>query len=165
MVKFLKPYSYNLFFTCWVIFACLFVVCWFFYSKKKSGIIYHQCIKQLGYWSGPTKCRTWSASKLFAKVINSLWQVIIYIQSNFGRSNSPVSNTKGRSNMFIGPGNSPLHLMLKYTSGSNSDGSNSRTQSTVRRAIFHVKTLWWLEPNISKTWICHTLDLSSLLFS
>ena len=29
--------------------------------------------------------------------------------------------------------------MLKYTPGSNSDGSNSRTQSTVRRAIFHAK--------------------------
>ena len=35
----------------------------------------------------------------------------------------------------------PIHLMLKYTPGSNSDGSNSQTQSTVRRAIFHVKTL------------------------
>ena len=38
--------------------------------------------------------------------------------------------------------------MLKYTPGSNSDGSNPRTQSTVRRAIFHLKTLRWLEPNI-----------------
>ena len=71
------------------------------------------------------------------------------IQSNFGRSNSPVSNTRGRLNSSIGPGNFPIHLMLKYTPGSNSDGSNSRTQSTVRRAFFHVKTLWWLEPNIS----------------
>ena len=71
------------------------------------------------------------------------------IQSNFGRSNSPVSNTRDRSNSFVGPGNFPIHLMLKYTPGSNSDGSNSRTQSMVRRAIFHVKTLWWLEPNIS----------------
>ena len=50
--------------------------------------------------------------------------------------------------------------MLKYTPGSNSDGSNSRTQSTVRRAIFHVKTLWWLEPNIS----LHE-SVSTLLFS
>ena len=71
------------------------------------------------------------------------------IQSNFGRSNSPVSNTRDRSNSFVGPGNFPIHLMLKYTPGSNSDVSNSRTKSTVRMAIFNVKTLWWLEPNIS----------------
>ena len=63
------------------------------------------------------------------------------IQSNFGRSNSPVSNTRDRSNSFVGPGKFPIHLMLKYTPGSNSDCSNSRTQSTVRRAIFHVKTV------------------------
>ena len=61
-----------------------------------------------------------------------------YLQLNFGRSNSPVSNTRDRWNSFIGPGNFPIHLMLKYTPGSNSDGSNSRNQSTVRRAIFHV---------------------------
>ena len=36
------------------------------------------------------------------------------IQSNFGRSNSPVSNTRDRSNSFVGPGNFPIHLMLKY---------------------------------------------------
>ena len=71
------------------------------------------------------------------------------IQSNLGGSNSPVSNTRDRSNSFVGPGNFPIHLMLKYTPGSNSNGSNSRTQSTVRRAIFHVKTLCWLEPNIT----------------
>ena len=71
------------------------------------------------------------------------------LQSNFGRSNSPVSNTRDPSNSFVSPANFPIHLMLKYIPGSNSDGSNSRTQSTVRRAIFHVKTLWWLEPNIS----------------
>ena len=33
-------------------------------------------------------------------------------------------------------GNFPIHFMLKYTPGSNSDGSNARTQSTVRRAVF-----------------------------
>ena len=63
------------------------------------------------------------------------------LQSNFGRSNSPVSNTRDRSNSFVGPSNFPIYLMLKYTPGSNRNGSNSRTQSTVRRAIFHVKTL------------------------
>ena len=68
-------------------------------------------------------------------------KVDIHVQSNFGRSNSPVSNTRVCSNSFVGPGNFPIHLMLKYTPGSNSDGSNSRTQSTVRRAIFHIKTL------------------------
>ena len=61
------------------------------------------------------------------------------IQSNFGRSNSPFSNTRDRSNSFVGRDNFPIHLMLKYTPGSNSDGSNSRTQSTVRRAIFSCK--------------------------
>ena len=39
------------------------------------------------------------------------------------------------------PAISPIHLMLKYTPGSNSDGSNSRTQSMVGRTVFHVKTL------------------------
>ena len=48
------------------------------------------------------------------------------LQSNFGRSNSPVSNTRDRSNSFVGPGNFPIHLMLKYTPGSYSDGSNSK---------------------------------------
>ena len=61
------------------------------------------------------------------------------VQSNFGRSNSPVSNTRDPSNSFVSPGNFPIHLMLKYIPGSNSDGSNSRTQSTVRRAIFSYK--------------------------
>ena len=66
---------------------------------------------------------------------------VIKVQSNFGRSNSPVSNTRDCSNSFVGPDNFPIHLMLKYTPGSNSVCSNSRTQSTDRRAIFHVKTL------------------------
>ena len=66
-------------------------------------------------------------------------KLLKHIQSNFGRSNSPVSNTRDRSDWFVGPGNSPIHLMLKYTPGSNSDGSNCRTQSTVRRAIFSCK--------------------------
>ena len=57
------------------------------------------------------------------------------LQSNFGGSNSLVSNTRDRSNSFVGPGNFPIHVMLKYT-----PGSNSRTQSTVRRAIFQVKS-------------------------
>ena len=59
----------------------------------------------------------------------------------FIRSNSPVSNTRDRSNSFVGPENFHIHLMCKYTPGTNSVGSNSRTQSIVRRAIFHVKTL------------------------
>ena len=63
-------------------------------------------------------------------VVNCQTFEAILVQSNFDRSN-----------LFVGPGNFPIHLMLKYTQGSNSDGSNSRTQSTVRRAIFHVKTL------------------------
>ena len=57
--------------------------------------------------------------------VESLY-VIMVLQSNFGRSNSPVSNTRDRSNSFVGPGNFPIHLMLKYTPGSNSDGSNSK---------------------------------------
>ena len=64
-----------------------------------------------------------------------------HIQSNFGRSNSLVSNTRDHSNSLVGPSNLHIHLMLKYTPGSNSNGSNSRTQRTVPRAIFHVKTL------------------------
>ena len=47
------------------------------------------------------------------------------IQSNFGRSNSPVSKTRDLSNSFVGPGNFPIDLMLKYTPGWNSDGLNS----------------------------------------
>ena len=118
------------------------------------------------------------------RLVWSIWDISFHIQSNFGRSNSPVSNTRDRSNSFVGPGNFPIHLMLKYTPGSNSDGSNSRTQSTVHRVIIHIKTLWWLEPSNSKhgpqgdfscknammaryffAWISHALDLSSLLFS
>ena len=38
------------------------------------------------------------------------------VQSNFGRSNSPVSNTRDLSSSFVGPGNFPIHLMLKYNS-------------------------------------------------
>ena len=60
------------------------------------------------------------------------------VQSNFGRSNSPVSNTRDRSNSFVGPGNFPIHLMLKYTPGSNSDGSNSKHGP---QGDFHVKSL------------------------
>ena len=62
-----------------------------------------------------------------------------YIQPNFGRSNSPVSNTRDRSNSFVGPGKFPLHLMLKYTPGSNSNGSNSK--NSPQGDFFHVKTL------------------------
>ena len=62
-----------------------------------------------------------------------------YIQSNFGRSNSPVSNTRDGSNSFVGPSNFPIHLMLKYTPGSNSDGSNSRTQFTSAGRFFMCK--------------------------
>ena len=52
--------------------------------------------------------------------------LLIQVQSNFGRSNSPVSNTRDCSNSFVGPDNFPIHLMLKYTPGSNSDGSNAK---------------------------------------
>ena len=58
------------------------------------------------------------------------------IQPNFGRSNAPVSNTRDRSNSFFGPGNFPIHLMLKYAQART---AMARTQSMVRRAIFHVK--------------------------
>ena len=57
--------------------------------------------------------------------INVLTIHLLESTVNFGRSNSPVSNTRDRSNSFVGPGNFPVHLMLKYTPGSNSDGSNS----------------------------------------
>ena len=63
----------------------------------------------------------------------------MYIQSNFGRSNSPVSNTRDGSNSFVGPGNFPIHTMLKYTPGSNSDGSNSRTQKHGPQGDFSCK--------------------------
>ena len=55
-------------------FACFFVLCGFFFFKltffKKTFQEYHQCIKQFGSRSGPTFCRGWSGSKLFAKVIS-----------------------------------------------------------------------------------------------
>ena len=70
---------------------------------------------------------------LFEKLIFSgIFEVNVIILSRygytvkFGRSNSPVSNTRDRPNSFVGPSNFPIHLMLKYTPGSNSDGSNSK---------------------------------------
>ena len=62
------------------------------------------------------------------------------VQSNFDRSNSPVSNTGDRANSFVGPGNFPIHLMLKYTPGSNSDGSNSNSKHGPHGDFFHVKS-------------------------
>ena len=111
---------------------------------KKSFITFPGTIARTDN-SYTATCTVESELKLTVTGLTQAWKV----QSSFGRSNSPVSNTRDRSNSFVGPGICPIHLMLKYTPGSNSDGSNSRTQSMVRRAIFHVKALWWLEPNIS----------------
>ena len=58
----------------------------------------------------------------------------------------------------------PIHLMLKHTPGSNSDGSNSWTQSMVHRAIFSSKNAMMARTKYFFTWISHKLDLSSLLF-
>ena len=54
---------------------CFFVVCWFFFKinflrKKKIFQEHHQSVKKNGSRSGPTFCRSWSGSKLFAKVIS-----------------------------------------------------------------------------------------------
>ena len=55
-------------------FVFIFVVCWFFFFKidffKKFLQKYYQSVKQFGSRSGPTECRSWSGSKLFAKVIS-----------------------------------------------------------------------------------------------
>ena len=64
-------------------FCCFFVVCGIFYfiffffkkkkkKKKKKKILqeYHQSAKQFESRSGPTFCRVWSGSKLFAKFIS-----------------------------------------------------------------------------------------------
>ena len=55
-------------------FFCIFVVCWFFYYKikffKKFFQEFDQSVKQFGSRSGPTFCRAWSGSYLFAKVIS-----------------------------------------------------------------------------------------------
>ena len=50
-----------------------FTVCWFFFKIiffENFFQEYHQSVKQFGSRSGPTSCRAWSGSKLFAKVIN-----------------------------------------------------------------------------------------------
>ena len=52
-------------------FACPFVVCRFFFKFnffKKFFQEYHPSVEQFGSRSGPTICRAWSGSKLFAKV-------------------------------------------------------------------------------------------------
>ena len=88
-------------------------------------------VKQFGSRSRPTFCWSSSGFKLFAKgywqatklstgmqrVITGKYFSVQYIvsyrdkhvQSNFGRSNSPVSNTRDCSNSFVGPGNFPIH--------------------------------------------------------
>ena len=90
------------------------------------------------------------------------YKQILPLQSNFGRSNSPVLNTRDHSNSFVGLGNLPIHLMLKYTPGSNSDGSNSKHGP---QGDFSCKNAMMARTKYFFTWISHTLDLSSLLFS
>ena len=54
-----------------VLFFFFFFVCLFFKLtfSKKIFQEYHQSVKQFGSRSGPTFCRAWYGSKLFAKVI------------------------------------------------------------------------------------------------
>ena len=76
-----------------------------------------------------THCNICSKKNKIALIYNDIIHChaeYFYVQSNFGRSKSPVSNTRDRSNSFVSPSNFPIHLMLKYTPGSNSDGSNSK---------------------------------------
>ena len=50
------------------------MVCWLLtFFIKKNFKEHYQSVKQFGSRSGPTFCRPWSGSKLFAKVI-SRWQ-------------------------------------------------------------------------------------------
>ena len=70
--------NFSCFFFC---LFCFFVVYGLFFKltfskkkkkkkKKKTFQEYHQGVKQFGFRSGPTFCRSWSWSKLFAKVIS-----------------------------------------------------------------------------------------------
>ena len=68
------PYA-SYIFACWVIFHAFVVVCWLFFkltfSKNSFPKIFQenfQSVKRIGFRSGPTLCRSWSDSKLFAKV-------------------------------------------------------------------------------------------------
>ena len=47
------------------------------YVFEKFFQEYHQSVKQFGSGSGPTFCRAWSGSKLFAKFI-SRWQLYVW---------------------------------------------------------------------------------------
>ena len=55
---------------CWTI--CFFVVCDFFFLLNffKKSFRITISVKQFGSRSGPTFCRAWSGSKLFAKIIS-----------------------------------------------------------------------------------------------
>ena len=58
--------------------SCFFLWIFFFLNqlfqkKKKIFQEYYQSVKQFGFRAGPTFCRAWSGSKLFANVI-SRWQ-------------------------------------------------------------------------------------------
>ena len=62
-------------FASWLTFNA-FVICWLFSKfpfKKKIFPEHYRSVKWFGSRSGPTFCRSWSGSKLFAKVI-SRWQ-------------------------------------------------------------------------------------------
>ena len=62
-------FCFNSLHACWVILHAFLSVD---FSNLFKNIFqeYHQSVKQFGSRSGPTKCRAWSGSKLFAKVIS-----------------------------------------------------------------------------------------------
>ena len=65
---------------CWEIFHAFVVICWHFsklFFFKKFFQEHYQSVKWFGSRSGPTVCRSWSGSKLFATVISrqQKWQL------------------------------------------------------------------------------------------
>ena len=89
------------------------------------------------------------------------------IQSNFGPSNSPVSNTRDRSNLFLGPRSRqfPHTFNVKIHSRLEQRWLELSNSKHGPQGDFSCKNALMARTEYFFTWISHTLNLSSLLFS